>query len=657
VNSLTTKQHILRLLALLAWSVAVQAWTNGRSVAPAQDAVRFIAAAQAMQLEGFRAVAPRLVDEPLYPAAIGLAEAVLRRLGHDEPQRWVRAAQWAAAVPVVLTVVPLYLLLLALVPPGAAWLGTLFFASASEWARLGADAVSDPLYVFLAAATLCLAVRCAAAPASARTWLTLALAGMLTGAALAVHRAAWLLAVAMAAGWAATCVATRPWQRPHPQHPEAAAHAAAAHAPPDRCDASGGVLRRHAAGLLWLALGWLPLATICWWVAHGQPRSAKPGAQFDSQHGCCVRHAEPSGAQAVESAPMSGSATLPSPSPGDVAPALPAGLVAWSMPTTGHVATRCAALPTLGAGAFAKKDPQTSLRFSGLWAAVAKFASELPQVLAFGPGVLVLLGLWAARRGASGAADHDARQVRSATIFAAGAFAAYSVALVAAAQWLGYLAGRHLMPLAMLAMGWAGQGALAAAALPRWSQRARSLALVAVVAGSLACCFARLIPPLHESRRPHRAAGLWLAEHAPAQCAVVDTRGFTALYSGRTTYPYEWGWRALLDRRTAFVVIERHELQHDSTRSRTLRALLETAGELVAEFSPDARAETALEAAASSLAPHGAADRNAAAGSDAAPASRIRQPTDARSGKNVCVYRWHPERLAWPLHVADRPDG
>ena len=39
------------------------------------------------------------------------------------------------------------------------------------------------------------------------------------------------------------------------------------------------------------------------------------------------------------------------------------------------------------------------------------------------------------------------------------------------------------------------------------------------------------LKPLHDSRQGHRAAAEWLAENAAAADRVVDTRGWTGLYS------------------------------------------------------------------------------------------------------------------------------
>ena len=101
-----------------------------------------------------------------------------------------------------------------------------------------------------------------------------------------------------------------------------------------------------------------------------------------------------------------------------------------------------------------------------------------------------------------------------------------------------------------------------------------------------AFCVVAAARPLHASRLGHRLAAEWLARDAPAPGLVLDTRGWTALYSGRTTYRYADAPAAFGHPRLAYVVLERRELEYDSRRSRTLAHLLDVAAAPVAAF-PD----------------------------------------------------------------------
>jgi hypothetical protein len=118
----------------------------------------------------------------------------------------------------------------------------------------------------------------------------------------------------------------------------------------------------------------------------------------------------------------------------------------------------------------------------------------------------------------------------------------------------------------------------------------------------------RLIEPLHASRLGHRRAAEWLAQGADVPGAVLDTRGWTGLYSGRPTYRYEDARKAFSDPELAYVVLERRELEYASRRSRTLRHLLTLGAERVATF----------------------------------PESRTAEP----GPRTVVVYRWRPERFS-----------
>jgi hypothetical protein len=80
-------------------------------------------------------------------------------------------------------------------------------------------------------------------------------------------------------------------------------------------------------------------------------------------------------------------------------------------------------------------------------------------------------------------------------------------------------------------------------------------------------------------------AGRWLAAHARASDAVLDTRGWAAFVSGRPSYDYWHVRQALTDARLAYIVVGADELAAASRRAATLRAILVYAALPVAEFS------------------------------------------------------------------------
>ena len=128
-----------------------------------------------------------------------------------------------------------------------------------------------------------------------------------------------------------------------------------------------------------------------------------------------------------------------------------------------------------------------------------------------------------------------------------------------------------------------------------------------VVAVAGIACLPQTLIRLHESRLGHRAAGEWLAGQGDPSGTVLDTQGWTGLYSGRETYVYEETPAALGDPHLAYLVLEGREVGYQSGRSRTLCWLIESAAGPVAEF-PD-------------------------------PATR------SPNQESVVVYRWHAERF------------
>ena len=307
---------------------------------------------------------------------------------------------------------------------------------------------------------------------------------------------------------------------------------------------------------------------------------------------------------------------------------------------------------------FPLKESSSSSRFRGYVAAIREYAKELPEVFQYWIGGLALFGLWfqllplpvlreragvravpAYRRplspilspeyrgeGACKIASDNA--VRPFGRFCLVYFTVHSLAAIHHAAGVGYLSPRHLAPLVLLGLAPAGFGAwelgrrIADALVgtaSRAGQASREISILAqgmcrsargnycacaIVALAVVISLPRTLSPLHQSRYPHRQAGEWLAADATKDGAVLDTRGITGLYSGRTTHRYDAAKAAFRSSDLAYIVLEQRELEFDSSRSRTLQHLLASAGERIAVFE--------------------------------APSHR---PQD-----QVVIYRWHPER-------------
>jgi hypothetical protein len=169
------------------------------------------------------------------------------------------------------------------------------------------------------------------------------------------------------------------------------------------------------------------------------------------------------------------------------------------------------------------------------------------------------------------------------------------VALLHAAQ-VGYLSSRHLLLLTPFAAGWAGVGALELGnRLAAWFRKSACFSLEtrswrysavtgSVVALATVAGLPRALAPLHVSRAGHRQAAQWLASATGG--SVLDTRGWTGLYTARPTYRFDAAEQAFADRRLAWLVVERAEVEFDSSRGRTLRHLTSSFGVPIHAFRP-----------------------------------------------------------------------
>nr|WP_303652653.1 glycosyltransferase family 39 protein [Paludisphaera mucosa] len=171
-----------------------------------------------------------------------------------------------------------------------------------------------------------------------------------------------------------------------------------------------------------------------------------------------------------------------------------------------------------------------------------------------------------------------------------GIFAAtYVLVLMRHGSNLGYLSGRHVLPLVAISTIWSAAGMVICLqrlgtkvpASPR-AWRAVVVAATAVVATGLV---AYQLRTGHESRRGHWQAGRWLAAHAGAGDQILDTRGWARFVAGRPDgYDYWHVRQALSDRHLAYVVVGRDELEAKSRRSESLHALLAFAATPVQDF-------------------------------------------------------------------------
>ncbi|MHB1036448.1 MAG: hypothetical protein ACYC35_17080 [Pirellulales bacterium] len=538
------KQQIGIAVALVGTCAAVQAWTVPRAVVPAQDAVRYVAVAQAMARNGWLATVRAEREYPVFPTLVWASYTILGEFGQGGPSSWADAAQWVAAAALVLAIVPLYSVYRLLVPDQAALAGSLFFCVAWEISRLGGDGLADSTHLLLLSTALWGAMaflqgsgvggQGSGMQASCRSLALPFATGTATGLAVLSRTEAIILIPAFFATLTvAQCRSA--WRTPWP---------------------------RWSLGVLGFVLG-LGFLLGPYLVAVG---AATPKAVLDrllGQHG------------AEETNVLNVAAT-----PASIGAAVADARLADGSPMS-----------------FAVKETTVSTRVRGYSAAARQYARQLVESLGYWLAGLALFGAYRLRT----------LGVRPASLCAHAFFVLFSAAAIHFAAREGYLLSRHLLPLSLLCLPCAGYGALELGRIAlAWSRRVSpAVAGWAVVAIAAAACLPATLRPIHPTRVEHRRAGAWLACQASAGGAVLDSRGWTGLYSGRATYCYAQARAAIGDPSLAYVVVEQQELDYGSPRSRTLRELLDRAGQRAAVFG------------------------------ESVPA-----------GRAVVVYRWHPDRFA-----------
>lgn len=531
---------------LLLVSALVQTVAIARAVSPAQDSVRFAGMAAQIQREGLPEALRRGSDPPLFPLLTLAALRLVDSLTPNSAGRWATAVQLAAAAPLALSVIPVYLTARLQFGGLAAALTGLVWCVLPEVSRLGADGLADSTQLALFATAL---------------WTATAGFCAIHGKTSEDHRRrrqapGWFLATGLSCGLAMLArpeavlllpaVALAIWQY-------------------------GDWDRGQRIGLtVGLAAGPALVVAPYLWLA--QAHTTEQAVQrllgrFDSI--AAAGGFLSAAAQGVPAAPQ---------------------LVDTRLPT--------AEGRTL---VFPHKEASITSRVTGWPHACGELLRELAHVWCYWVGGLALLGAWAQRR-----------QVPAWYGWLALPLACFLLLAAAwnSAHW-GYLSTRHLLLLVPLGLGFAGSAlAQLLARLQDASRTAagrRSTRIVvayAAVALCIVACLPAALAPKHSSRAAYRLAAEWLVDRSQLGDRVLDTRGWTALYSGRDTYRYTAARAALVDPRLSYVVVGCEELARSSPRAESLRWLLDRYARPEAEFS------------------------------------------SRGGGDGVAIYRWQPERFA-----------
>lgn len=220
---------------------------------------------------------------------------------------------------------------------------------------------------------------------------------------------------------------------------------------------------------------------------------------------------------------------------------------------------------------FSPKEETGRTIAMGPAAAFLRMARSVAELLAGVVAILALYGLWRGR---------VMPERRLAALAMLAYTAIFGAILVRHATIAGYLSARHTLTLGLLAIPWAAAG------LHRLGQhfQARPFLRMGVLGALIAAAVVFQARQGHPSRWGHRAAGAWLAAHAEPGGKILDTRGWAAFVSGRPAYtPWQIG-QALKDPRLDYVVVGADELAAPTRRARSLRAILDASGTLVAGF-------------------------------------------------------------------------
>jgi len=570
------KRHILAVAVLLGLSCLVQVVVICRATVPALDAVRFAHIAQEIDRDGLLPTLRAERQQPLFPAWVWVVHQGLRHTAGGFPSIWATCVQLAAAIALVLAVVPLYFALLRLVGGAAALAGACFFCLLPEVSRLGADGISDSLHLLF----FCLAF-----------W---AMVEYFTDEGSGVRKEGFRV---RGSGFRTQDSGDGWWGRTMWLVLAGAAVAMAVLARTEVLVLAG------AFALVLIAFQFLPGRRQTW-------------RRLVVAAGCFAL------GMTVVLGPYLAAMRVAGPKE---AVLRILGRHSVKSEFSRSVGSEETVLWRMADGewpSFDVKEQSVTLRRRGYAAAVCQFGKKLADAFGYWVGALALFGMWRLRHGPT------SRAHRFVQIF----FLLFCLAVIRFAAAEGYLAPRHLMALVVAGLGSAGVGGLELGCWMAGRRRATAegdgaisatekgdspifaarksgqspaarksgqspaarksgqssgtrLAWVPVVLAGVAC-LPQMLVHHHHSRLGHREAGRWLAEQGDPTGAVLDTRGWSGLYSGLNTHPYAEAPAALSDPRLRYVVVGNREFGYQSRRSRTLRWLVETAAAPVVEF-PD----------------------------------------------------------------------
>ncbi len=536
-----------KLLALVVLSFAVQTLHILRAPVPAQDCVRYVAAAQSLSRNGLAAFLAQDPETPIFPALILLVRDALLGSGLAGPAQWAWAAQWAAALPLILAIVPLLAVLRSLVGETSAVVGACLFCMLRPIAGLGASGLADSTHLLVFVTAIWASVRAFDSCQSR----------------FGRQSALWFVATGALAGIGMWC------------RPESFVVVPACACASLWCCRSAGRI---------LSLPVIPLCVVAGLSLTLLPYLAASGCQTWRDAARRIR-----GASRSDEAPLNvDQSQLFEFRKGGAS-------TAWECDLQGPVS-------------LARKDSSSS-RLPGNFNALADLCGTALKSLNFWLIPLILGLLRQAAR---------SRRAEDVCVFAVAAI--YLPVLIATSATTGYLSSRHLLPLFVSALPAIGEGSTVlieslAGMLRRFDAAGRRVGFGRLVCRTslrptvlLIAALPGVVIPLHRAQANHRSAAEWVAAKNNTPCAVLDTRGYSSLYSGLCTYRYELAREAFADPALRWLVFDDREIRSNTARAATLRQILAIAAQPVARF--------------------------------------------GRSEECVVVYRWDPDRFANWRHQA-----
>ena len=542
-------------MGLLAIALAWQGVLAARAPLPRPDAIRYVRMARSCQSHGLLAALVQHEDQPLYPLLLAATESWLRE-AYPGPQRWLVAARVVALFCASVAVVVLWRLFCLLWSPGVAWVAALLAALLPGVARMGADATADPVALLLWLVALWFGARAAlaASPSATGVWrrqafVWLFLAGVGTALAWSCSRQ-YLALLGLPGGlWFVL----------------------------RRIPAWGDRLRHLALAGVSFGLG-VAVVLGGWQLAL---RPAPPRAVLAQVLGWSSQRWEirPPGESSRQQQRRLARAFR------------------WRTSDGRKMA-------------FWKKDPRHSIRTQAPGKFLARFLQQLAQAFHYLPALLAVVGIGAYLYG--GQLGTRFLRRRKLYHFLACIWVLQLGLSFTGAWHLHYVSDRHLVPLAVLALPWSVVGIaaisrglgpplenslarLAAAwrvAAPAVTSAGQGICFGLLLLGVIASCLLKWRRPPQQSQLAHRQAGLWISQRVGPGDAVLDTHGWSELFTESKTYLLANGRQALADPQLRFVAVQRRELQSPSRRGRTLREVLQRAGTLAGVFAaPEGRSQ------------------------------------------------------------------